>query len=198
MFGGPWLAVVVFVVVAIGLGWGLISLFNQQLESDRRTQDASGFSHDFALHTAYTLNRDLLLGYMADGRVVLLPGRSDLPAGTPGRRSAVSLADYREKPADYPDLIGIVEADTRVQFVEIVEDPNNPQTRLLVTLRLLDGPYARQTPVLGMHLESVDNSGEGKRYTPRADLFTLVEATPSPIQSSAPDAVSPDAEQTNP
>lgn len=188
MFGGPWLAVLVFIVVAIGAGWGLISLFQQQLAGDRQRGEASQFDHGFALETTYELKRDMIVGYLADGRVVVLPERNDLPPGTPGKRSAASVEDLRDNPQDYPDLAGILTAGTELQFVEVINDRANAQTRLLVLMRVISGPYARKTPVLGMHLESVDTdeqTGE-KRYVPRADLFRIIEADSGPVQSDVP------------
>ncbi|MFK7788577.1 MAG: hypothetical protein AB8C95_03645 [Phycisphaeraceae bacterium] len=185
MLGGPWLAVVVFIVVAIGMGWGLITLLQQQITGDRQRSETGQFEHDFDPDIDYELKRDMIIGYLADGRVVLLPGRNDLPSGTPGKRSAASVEELRSNPEDFPDLAGIVDAGTKLQFVEFIDDQANPQTRILVLTRLITGPYARKTPVLGMHLESVDTdeqTGE-KRYVPRADLFGIVEAENGPVQS---------------
>jgi len=188
MFGGPWLGVLVFIVIAIGLGWGLISLLQQQLDSAAQSASQGQLDHDFAFDKAYQLKRDLMLGYLADGRIALLPGRSDLPRGAPGRRAAPSIDELRANPAQYPEHIGVVDAGTKLQFVELIDDRSNQQTRVLVMTRLLTGPYARQTPVLGMHLESTDTDEQAdtKRYTPRRDLFELVETKASPVQSPAP------------
>jgi hypothetical protein len=193
MFGGPWLGVIVFVIIAIGLGWGLISLLQQQLKTDSQSAHSGAFEHDFEPEQAYQLKRDLMLGYLADGRIVLLPGREDLPPGTTGRRTAPSIAEYRENPNNFPEHIGVVDAGTRVQFVEVIDDRSNPQTRILVMTRLLTGTYARETPVLGMHLESTDTDEEtgNKRYGPRSDLFEMIEEQASPVQSNAED---PDTE----
>ena len=185
MFGGPWLAVLVFIVIAIGLGWGLISLFQQQLSSDRQRGGSAELDHGFDLEVAYEVKRDLMLGYLADGRIVLLPGKHDLPSGTPGKRSAVSIEAFRKNPQGYPEHIGILDAGTKVQFTKVVDDLNNAQTRILVLVRLLSGPNARKTPVLGMHLESADTDEQtgAKRYVPRSDLFERVEAKRRQVQS---------------
>ncbi len=185
MFGGPWLGVIAFIVIAIGLGWGLISLLQQQLNSNAHSSAAGEFDHGFDPDAAYTLQRDLVLGYLADGRIVLLPGRNDLPKGTPGRRAAVSIQELRDNPQDHTEHIGVAEAGTRVRFVEVIDDLNNPQTRILVMTRLLNGPYARTTPVLGMHLESADTESEGTRYVPRADLFEVIEPGGGQVQSGS-------------
>lgn len=191
MLGGPWLAVLVFIVIAIGLGWGIISLFQQQLTSDRQRVGSAQLDHGFDPEVTYQLKRDLMLGYLADGRVALLPGRDDLPSGTPGRRSAASIEELRNNPQDYPDLAGIVGAGTTLRFVEVVDDRNNPQTRILVLTELTSGPYARQTPVLGMHLESVDTDEQtgATRYVPRSDLFDRVESVDGPVQSGLSESV---------
>ncbi len=185
MLGGPWLAVIVFLVIAIGMGWALISIFQQQLTGDRQLNGSAELDHGFDFEVAYELKRDMMLGYLADGRVVLLPGRNDLPTDAPGKRSAASIEELRNAPQDYPDLAGIVEAETRVRFVEVVDDRNNPQTRILVLTELLTGPYARTTPVLGMHLESADTDEQTgqTRYEPRSDLFERIEAQSGPVQS---------------
>ncbi|MEM9111060.1 MAG: hypothetical protein AAGC72_13655 [Planctomycetota bacterium] len=191
MFGGPWLAVIVFMIIAIGLGWGFTQLLKGMTEQTRQALAAETLQHDFDPDTAYRTKRDLVLGYLADGRIVLLPGRDDLPAGTPNKRSAVSIDELRDTPDEYPDLIGILDTGTAVQFVEVIDEPDNPQTRILVMTRLLSGAYARKTPVLGMHLESAD-SGEGKgptRYRPRGDLFEIVGAEGAAVQSKAADAL---------
>lgn len=188
MIGGPWLGVTVFVLIAIGLGWGLIQLFEQMVDQTTQTLSKAEFDHGFDPEVVYTLKRDLLVGYLADGRQTLLPGKEDLPRGVPGRRSAATLEAFRKSPDDYPDLIGIVERKTRVRFVEVVDDRDNPQTRVLVMVRLLDGPYARQRPVVGLHLESADTpeGSEKPRYIPRPDLFEPVEPEQGPVQSPAP------------
>lgn len=186
MIGGPWLGVIAFIVIAIGLGWGLISLLQQQMNSTAHTNAAGEFNQDFDPDAIYTLKRGLVLGYLADGRIVLLPGRNDLPKGTPGRRAAVSVEELRDNPQDHTEHIGVAEAGTRVQFVEVIDDRNNQQTRVLVMTRLLSGPYARTTPVLGMHLESADTESEGTLYVPRADLFEIVEPKGGQVQSDIP------------
>lgn len=191
MFGGPFLGVLVFIVIAIGLGWGLISLFQGMVDHTAQDISQGEFDHGFDPDVAYVLQRDLVLGYLADGRIVLLPGREDLPPGTPGKRSAVSIDELRNSPADHPEHIGIVTASTAVRFIEVIDDRDNQQTRVLVMTRLLNGPYARKTPVLGMHLESVDSESEGTRYVPRADLFVRVEVETGEVQSQTPTDESP-------
>jgi len=185
MIGGPWLGVLAFVVVAIGLGWGLISLFNMQLGQATHTMSQDEIAHGFEPNVVYTLKRDLLLGYTADGREVLFPGKNDLPRHAPGRRSSATIAAYRDNPSAFPDLIGVAERNTRVRFVEVIDDRDNPQTRVLLRVELIDGPLARARPVLGMHLESADtdpDTGE-KRYVPRPDLFQPAEPATGPVQS---------------
>lgn len=179
------LGVLVFVVVAIGLGWGLVRLFQARLDQTTHTLHGAELDHGFDPDVVYTLKRDLLLGYLADGRVVLLPGRDDLPRHAPGRRSAARVEDVRANPEDFPDLIGVVERNTAVRFVEVIDDRENPQTRILLRAELLGGRYARPQPVLGMHLESVDTGGEGdsRRYVPRPDLFEQAPAGAAPVQS---------------
>lgn len=187
MFGGPWLGVLVFVVIAIGLGWGLISLLQSGLDLSSQTLNAGELDHGFDPDTVYIVKKDLLLGYTADGRKTLLPGKADLPRGVPGRRSAATVAGLRDRPGDFPDLIGVVEHTTRVKFIDVIDDHDNPQTRILVMVKLLDGPYASVTPVVGMHLESADTveGSEAKRYLPRPDLFEPVNPEPGPVQSPA-------------
>lgn len=186
MIGGPWLGLIVFIIIAIGLGWGLISLLQQQLSSNAHSSSTEQFDHGFNPDAIYTLKRDLVLGYLADGRIVLLPGRNDLPKSAPGRRSAVSVQEFRDNPQDHTEHIGVAEAGTRVQFVEVIDDRNNPQTRILVLTRLLTGPYAHTTPVVGMHLESADAESEQRRYVPRPELFEIVEPEAGPVQSEVP------------
>ena len=186
MFGGPWLGIVVFVLIAIGLGWGLIQLLTGMTDQTRQTLSNGQLDHGFDPDTVYTLKQDLVLGYLADGRIVLLPGRGELPEDTPGRRMAVSVQELRDNPADHPDHIGVAEAGTRVQFVEVIDDRDNQQTRILVMTRLLTGPYARRTPVLGMHLESTDTESEQWRVVPRPDLFEIAETDPGQVQSTVP------------
>lgn len=189
MLGGPWLGVIAFVVVAVALGWGLISLFNMQLGQATHTMSMEELEHGFDPDVVYALKRDLLLGYTADGREVLFPGKNDLPQHAPGRRSSATIADYKANPSAFPDLIGVIERTTRVRFVEVIDDRDNPQTRVLLRVELIDGPFARARPVLGMHLESADtdpDTGE-KRYVPRPDLFQPVGPAPGPVQSPARD-----------
>jgi len=188
MFGGPWLGVIVFIVIAIGLGWGLISVLQQQLDHAAQTASQAELDHAFDPGAAYLLKQDLMLGYLADGRIALLPGRDELPPDTPGKRSTASIDELRASPENYPDLIGVVEAGTKVQFVEVIDDRGNPQTRILVMTRLVSGTYARDTPVLGMHLESTDTDVEtgDTRYMPRSDLFEMIETKATPVQSPVP------------
>ena len=193
MFGGPWLGVIAFVVVAIFLGWGLITLLNMQLNQARHTLSQTELDHGFDPKIVYTLKRDLLLGYTADGRKTLLPGKDDLPKNAPGRHTAATIADFRGHPGKYPDLIGVVERNTRVRFVEVIDDRNNPQTRVLVRVQLLDGRFAQSKPVLGMHLESADTDQDTgqKRYLPRPDLFEPARPVQGPVQSPAQEQTTP-------
>lgn len=179
MFGGPLLGVAVFIIIAVALGWGLIKLLQMQLDQATHALGQDEQQSGFDPEAVYTLKRDLLLGYLSDGRVVLFPGRDDLPEDAPRRRSAPRIADVRDRPGDFPDLIGIVEHNTRVRFVEVIEDLGNAQTHVLLRVELVDGPHAtRSRPVLGMHLESVDTPEAGKptRLIPRPDLFEAVQS----------------------
>ncbi len=189
MFGGPWLGVLVFVVIAIAMGWGVSRLFHAMGQVSAERDSHGDSQHDaFDPEEVFVLQRDLLLGYLADGRVTLLPARDDLPAHAPGRKRMPTLEQFRDQPSAYPDLIGIVQRDTRVRFVEVIQDPDNPQTSLLVLVRIIDGPYAQKQPVLGMHLESADRDQQtGRtRYRPRNDLFTPNPPNAGPVQSTTP------------
>ena len=189
MFGGPFLGVFVFIVIAIGLGWGLISLFQGMVDHTAEVVDQSELDHGFDPDVAYVLKHDLVLGLRAGGDVVLVPFKNDLPRDAPGRYTWPTAQQYADNPSGYMashGLTGIVKAGTAVRFVEVIDDRDNQQTRILVLTRLLNGPYARKTPVLGMHLESVDSDAEATRYVPRADLFVRVEIETGPVQSQAP------------
>lgn len=180
MFGGPWLGVVAFIVVAIGLGWGLAAIFGQMLDQTSQTLSMQELDHGFDPDQTFVLKHDMLLGYQANGTPVLVPGRNDLPRYAPGRKQFPTIAQYQastDPKADYPDLRGVVERKTRVRFVDVTDDRNNAQTRVLVRVELLTGPYAAKTPVLGLHLESADTDEEtgAKRYVPHPDLFEPVE-----------------------
>lgn len=184
MFGGPWLGLIVFIVIAVGLGWGLTKLFTGMSDQARQSIDADQLDHGFEPDVAYTLKQDLLIGVRTGGDAVLVPFKDDMPRSAPGRYTWPTREQYLADPQAYReshDLVGIVEQGTRVQFVEVIEDPGNPQTHILIMTRLLTGPYAQTTPVLGMHLESADTGDEtgATRYAPRADLFEIVEQVQS-------------------
>ena len=188
MFGGPWLGLLVFVFIAIALGWGFSKLFQGMLEQTTQQLGAGELDHSFEPDTIYTLRQDLVLGYTSNGVQTLFPDRDALPRNAPGRRSMPSADEVRGMTTEElkaRDLRGVVERSTRVRFVEVIDDRDNAQTRVLVKVELLDGPYASPTPVLGMHLESADTDEETEatRYLPRADLF---EPAPGPVQSSVP------------
>jgi|GEM_PF-2374873 len=196
MFGGPWLGVIAFVVIAIGLGWGVAWFFSQaqqaadDLKPDLTDEDPTA-QHGFDPDVVYLTKRDLLLGYTADGRKTLFPAKGDLPRHAYGRRSAPTLKDVKSWTTDERnerDLIGIVEAGTPVRFVEVIEDPGNGQTKILLLVELIFGPYASRAPVLGMHLESADSGEEGgpTRLAPRPDLFESAEPVAGPVQSDVP------------
>lgn len=190
MFGGPWLGVLVFIVIAIGLGWVLTKLFQGMTDQTRQTLAYEALDHAFDATRPYTLLQDMVLGMRAGGDVALVPFKDDLPREAPGRYTWPTAQQYAEDPAAYQAshaLIGVVQAGTAVQFVEVIDDRDNAQTRVLVMTRLLSGPHARKTPVLGMHLESAqtDAASDATRYVPRADLFEIVEAAGSPVQSDA-------------
>jgi len=187
MFGGPMLGVAAFLVVAILLGWGLISLLQGRLNASRQTLDQSEFAHGFDPETVYLTQHAMLLGYSSEMMPTLVPGKEDLPRDAKGRRAWPTIQQYRDDPGSYPDLEGVVERHTRVQFVEVIDDPTNGQTRILVMVRLLDGPYAGPTTIRGMYLESADIDAESgqRRYMPREELFVPVNPPPSPVQSPA-------------
>lgn len=187
MFGGPWLGIIVFVVIAIGLGWGLTMLFRGMIDHTHQITSESDFDHGFDADKPYTLKRDLVLGFRVGGDdVALVPFKEDLPRGAPGRYTWPTATQFAEDPEGFKKshaLIGAVAAGTQVQFVEVIDDRDNQQTRVLVMTRLLNGPYARKTAVLGLHLESVDSDAEATRYVPRPDLFEIVEIETGPVQS---------------
>lgn len=185
MIGGPWLGVAVFVVIAVGLGWGLTQILQAMLAQTAQTFNQADFDHGFDPDQPYLTTQPLLLGYFADGRVMLLPGKKNLPPDAPGRFKAAAIDDYRDNPDAYRDLIAIVEPGTALRFTEVIDDRNNAQSRILVKVELLTGPHASKTPLLGLHLESADINPQtdAPRYAPRDDLFT--PAAPAPVQSPA-------------
>lgn len=192
MFGGPWLGVIVFILIAVILGWGLTKLFQGMVSQTQQTMSADAFEHGFDATRAYMLKRDLVLGVRAGGDVALVPFKDDLPRSAPGRYAWPTAEDYAKDPMAFETshgLIGIVASGTHVQFVEVIDDRDNAQTRILVMTRLLTGPYARNTPVLGMHLESadIDEQTGRPRYVPRSDLFQAIETKTSPVQSQPPE-----------
>ena len=112
-----------------------------------------------------------------------------MPRGAPNRFTWPTAGEYAENPDAYNkshNLIDLVEAGTRVQFVEVIDDHDNQQTRILVMTRLLTGPHASWAPVLGMHLESTDTESEQWRVVPRPDLLEVTEADPGQVQSTVP------------
>ena len=191
MFGGPWLGVLAFILIAVGLGWGLTKLFQGMSDQTRQSLDAEQLDHGFDPDVAYTLKHDLLIGVRTGGDAVLVPFKDEMPRNTPGRYTWPTRDQYSADPEAYRkshDLVGIVEAGTRVQFVEVIEDHDNSQTHILVMTRLLTGPYAQKTPVLGMHLESADTDDEtgATRYVPRLDLFEIFKTQDGQVQSETP------------
>jgi len=191
MFGGPWLGVIIFIVIAVGLGWGLTKLFQGMADQTRQTLASEQLAHGFDSAKRYTLKHDLLLGVRAGGDIALVPFKDDLPRHAPGRYTWPAAEQYAEDTEAYNtshSLIGVVRAGTQVQFVEVIDDMDNPQTRILVMTRLLTGPYARQTAVLGMHLESADTDEQtgATRYVPREDLFEVIKTESATIQSDVP------------
>lgn len=188
MFGGPWLGLIAFIVIAIGLGWGLTKLFQGMIDHTRETLEAEDLAHAFEDDVAYALQKDMLIGRRASGDPVLVPFKEDMPRGAPGRYTWPTQADYANDTEAYSkshDLVGLAKQGTLVQFVEVIEDHDNAQTRVLVMARLLTGPYARKTPVLGMYLEKTDTdevTGQ-RRYVPRADLFEIAVGAEGPVQS---------------
>lgn len=184
MFGGPWLGIAVFVLVAVGLGWGVHWFFKQARLAD--TTNTTGTQQTRAMQafdpdSVYLLKQDLLLGYTANGLPTLFPARDELPAHAYGRRSVPTIQQARAMTPDQlkqRDLKGVVVPGTPVRFVELIDDPDNAQTRILLQAVILQGPHAHPRPVLGMHLESADTDEAtgAKRYAPREDLFTPVQS----------------------
>jgi len=186
MLGGPWIGVAVFILIAIGMGWGITQLFKamSDLKSDMAQQPGDELHHDFDPDRVYLTQRELLLGYTSNGTPTLFPTREDLPANAYGRRSVPTTDEIRAMSAEElekHDLIGIVERNTPVKFTEVIEDPDNQQARLLLKVQIVDGPYAKAKPVLGMYLEMADTHSQTglAHYAPRGDLF-------APVQSDAP------------
>ena len=196
MFGGPWLGVIAFLVIAIGLGWGIAWFFSQaqqaadDLKPDLTDEDPTA-DHGFDPDTVFVVKRDLLFGYTSDGRKTIFPAKADLPRHAYGRRSAPTLEDVKSwtpQERNQRDLIGIVEAGTPVRFVEVIEDPGNGQTPILLLVEFVAGPYASRAPVLGMHLESTDSGEEDGPAVlgPRPDLFEPAKPASGPVQSDVP------------
>jgi len=193
MFGGPWLGVLAFLVVAIALGWGLTKLFQSMLDQTAQTLSADELDHGFDPDAIYLTRRGLLIGRRSFGDRVLAPGKEELPPNAPGRHHWPTIGQYRASARpreDYPDLLGLIERGTRVRLVEVIDDRDNAQTRLLVKVRVLDGPFASEKPVLGMYLESADTEEDTgqTRYEPRADLFERLRPASPPVESPETDA----------
>ncbi len=196
MLGGPVLGVLVFLLVAVLLGWGLISALDVQLGTTVQDATTADVTHRFEPGRVYVLEQDLLLGVTTHAdptrAVVLFPDRDGLPRDTLNRRLVPLLADAKNDPGRYPDILGIVEAGTRIRFSRLIHDAHNRQTPYIAELVLLDGPFAEQT-VTGLHLEaeaSGGSEGGGVVLVPRPDLFREVPAaegetgaTDQPIQS---------------
>lgn len=195
MFGGPLLGVAAFLIIAVGIGWGLTKMFQGMLDQTAQTLQADELDHGFAPDTVYLTQKELFLGKRSGNDTVLLPAKEDLPPHTPNRGFIPTTAQYRKSSnpqADYPDLLGIVERNTPVRFVQVIDDRNNAQTRLLVMVQIIDGPFAQADPVLGMHLESADTDAQTgeRRYVPHPDLFAPVKPTNPPVQSPIDERVS--------
>lgn len=183
MFGGPWLGVLVFVVIAIALGWGLTKLLQGMTAHTTQTLNQAELDHGFDPEQVYLTQEDLLIGKRSYGDLIIAPGKEYLPPFAPGRRHWPTTQQYRESvnpKQDYPDLDGLIERNTPVRFVEVIDDLNNKQTRILVMVQILDGPFAQAQPILGMHFESTDTDTEtgNPRYVPRAELFSPVQSVP--------------------
>ena len=192
MIGAPWLGLIVFVLIAIALGWGLTQVFKGMADQTRQSLHSDTFAQDFDPARIYILQTDMLLGIRAKGDVVLVPFKDEMPVGVQGRYTWPTRQQYIAQPEAYNeshDLVGIIEAGTHVRFDEVIEDDLNPQTRVLVMTYVLTGPYKRKAPVLGMYLESVDRDDESgaTRYKPRADLFEIFKAQDGPVQSGLSD-----------
>ena len=177
MLGGPVLGVLVFLLIAVLLGWGLISALDVQLDNTVQDAAATDITHRFEPSHVYVLKQDLLLGVTTHAdptrAIVLFPDRDGLPRDTLNRRLVPRLAEVRDTPSRYPDILGIVEAGTRVRFTRLIHDAHNRQTPYIAELVFLDGPFADQT-VTGLHLEEAQpgaSEGEGVLLVPRADLF---------------------------
>lgn len=184
MLGGPWLGVLVFVVIAIGLGWGIAQVFKAAGNVMQEVDEFHG--HGFDPEAFYTLKRELLLGYSADGRKVLFPGRDALPLDAYGRSSVPTIEEAMAMTADelkQADLIGVVKPGTRVRFVDLHVQPTGSDRGADVLVTLPEGALPTSQPVLGMYLESADKEAEKVRYEPRADLFEIVEDDAGPVQS---------------
>ncbi|MEO0475036.1 MAG: hypothetical protein AAF085_03550 [Planctomycetota bacterium] len=195
MLGGPWLGVLVFIVIAIGLGWGVMKFFETAGDMAQSFDEFAG--HGFDAQHVYTLERDLLIGYTADDRPVLFPSKEDLPRQAYGRKAAQTIEEVRSMSAEElkkADLIGVVERGTRVRFVDLHIRPIGSDRGADVMVELRDGPYASRATVVGMYLESADRDEQtGKtRFVPRADLFEPAEPETGQVQSPVPDTTPSD------
>ena len=188
MFGGPWLGLIVFIVIAIALGWGVTKFFQAAGDAMQSVDAFEG--HGFDPEVVYTLKRDLLIGVNSEGqRKVLFPARDDLPVRAFNRLAVPTIEQARAMSPDellQADLIGVVEANTRVRFVDLYIKPAGSDRGADVMVELMDGPYAGLDDVLGMHLESADTIQEtgAKRYVPRTDLFEKVDTAGEQVQST--------------
>lgn len=211
MLGGPVLGVALFLVIAVLLGWGLVSILNIQLDGTTREGGSGAIDDRFDTDAVYILQRDLLLGINAGGdQVFLYPDYDGLPTGTPNRRYTPRVADYLADPgkAEFSDVLGVVEAGTRVRFLRLIEDAGNLQTRFLVDTLVLDGTH-EGIHARGMFLESIAADSEGGPIvSPREDLFlkqpnaesaddNASAARVEPIQSHGPETTD-DAPETEP
>ena len=206
MLGGPVLGVLVFLLVAVLMVWGLTSLIGLQLDAGVRDAKSAKIEHRFDPSRVYVLQRGLLLGLTSDRQVVVFPARDDLPRDAPHRRRVPTIADYRAQPDQHPDLLGVVTPGTRVRFTRLVHDAHHRQTPILAGVLILDGEH-EGTQATGLHLELEEQAHTGddaQLLVPRPDLFLAeagppeaAEAVTQPIQSPSPPAPGP-AEPTAP
>ena len=192
MLGGPWLGLSVFIVIAVGLGWGLTKLFQGMADQTRQALNAEQLDHTFDPDNVYVLKRDLLIGMRLSGGLVLAPFKEEMPRSAQGRYSWPTREQYADSPAAYKDshkLIHVVEAGTKVAFIEIIQNTKDPQAPIRLKTRILTGRHASKAPMLGMHLESADTDDQtgATRYVPHAELFEIIETDDGPIQFEAVD-----------
>ncbi len=138
--------------------------------------------NDYRYHGIYKLKVDVFWRIREDvptpNKSVLVPPREKTKGIYNLLYSAPqSISDYQKDQVKWPDVRGVVAADTRIQCTRLIKyNPVGYESSLYIYARILDGPYSgKEVEISDLSLTTLDPKSDLYLLSPNFNLLSLSE-----------------------